>query len=100
MAIGVLDDVLEAEGAVAGQPFALAPAAQILPVGSFGIDMAQSRRTRTSCLVADLELRSMVSGGSRAFHHVGRLKCLTWHVMSSTRYGLNSFWHFLQNCLK
>lgn len=29
-----------------------------------------------------------------------KLKWLTWHVMSSTRYGLNSFWHFLQYCLK
>ena len=66
--LGVLDNVLEAEGAVTGQSFAFAPAAQILPVGSFGIHVARSQRTRTACLVAGLETRSTVSGGAHAHY--------------------------------
>lgn len=49
-----LDDVLVAEGALAGQPLALAAAAQILPVGSLGVDVALGPRTRAAALIAGL----------------------------------------------
>lgn len=52
---GRLDDVFEAEGAVAGQPLALAPAAQVLPVGPLWVNVALRSRAGTTHLVAPLE---------------------------------------------
>lgn len=51
---GWLDDVFEAEGAVAGEPLALAPAAQVLPVRPLRVDVALRFCTGTTCLVARL----------------------------------------------
>lgn len=52
---GWLDDVLEAEGAVAGEPLPLAPAAQVLPVGPLGVDVALRLGAGAARLVARLE---------------------------------------------
>ena len=50
----LLDDVLEAESAFAGEPLAFASAAQILSVGPLGVDVALCYRTGTACFVASL----------------------------------------------
>lgn len=50
-----LDDVFEAESAVAGEPLAFASAAQVLSVGPFGVDVALRYCTGTACFVASLK---------------------------------------------
>lgn len=101
-----LHDVFEAEGALAGEPLAFAAAAQVLPVRPFGVHVALRERARAAGPVARLQTeRDTETEGGReeeADTHAHRLHVqrLTWHVMSSTRYGLKACWHFLQNCLK
>lgn len=58
---GWLDDVFEAEGAVAGEPLALAPAAQVLPVGPLWVNMALRFCTGTTRFVARLERKEPIS---------------------------------------
>lgn len=50
-----LDDIFEAESAVAGESLAFASATQVLSVGSFGVDMALCYCTGAACFVAGLE---------------------------------------------
>lgn len=57
-----LDDVLEAECAVAREPLAFASAAQILSVGSFGIDVSLCYCTGAACFVASLRREEVLSG--------------------------------------
>lgn len=57
-----LDDVLEAECAVAREPLAFASAAQILSVRSFGIDVSLCYCTGTACFVASLRREEALSG--------------------------------------
>lgn len=58
---GWLDDVFEAEGAVAGETLALAPAAQVLPVGPLWVNMALRFCTGTTRFVARLERKEPIS---------------------------------------
>lgn len=51
---GLLDDVFEAERALAGQPLAFASAAQILSVGPLGVNVALCYCAGTTCFVARL----------------------------------------------
>lgn len=51
----LLDDVFEAESALAGEPLAFAPAAQVLSVGPLGVNVALRYCTGTTCFVACLE---------------------------------------------
>lgn len=68
-----LDDVFEAEGAVAGQPLALAPAAQVLPVGPLWVNVALRFCTGTSGFVAPLQRqRPLVDAAATRPHtHLG-----------------------------
>lgn len=58
---GWSDDVFEAEGAVAGEPLALAPAAQVLPVGPLWVNMALRFCTGATRFVARLERKEPIS---------------------------------------
>lgn len=58
---GWLDNVFEAEGAVAGEPLALAPAAQVLPVGPLWVNVALGFCTGTTRFVARLERKEQIS---------------------------------------
>lgn len=51
-------DVLEAESALAGEPLAFAPAAQVLSVGPLGVDVALRPGAGTARPVARLEQKT------------------------------------------
>lgn len=50
-----LNDVLETERAVTGQPLALAPPAEVLTVRTFGVHVTWRSRAHAPRLVADLK---------------------------------------------
>lgn len=86
------DDVFEAEGAVAGQALALAPAAEVLAVRPLGVHVAHLHRAGAPGLLAALRQKAAVSAPGTGRTAPGRDgtggPVLTWQVMSSTRYGL------------
>lgn len=52
---GVLDDVFEAEGAVAGEPLAFAAPAQILPVRPLRVHVTRRYSARAAGLLTSLQ---------------------------------------------
>lgn len=81
----LLDDVFEAEGAVAGQPLALAPATQVLPVGPLWVNMALRFCTGTSGFVAPLERQRRLVDGTATLLHTHLRTYVTGDVLHTVR---------------
>lgn len=81
----LLDDVFEAEGAVAGQPLALAPAAQVLPVGPLWVNMALRFCTGTSGFVAPLERQRHLVDATATRLHTHLRTYVTCDVLHAVR---------------
>lgn len=79
-----LDDVFEAESAIAGESLAFAPATQVLSVGPFGVNVALCYCTGTACFVASLEERLEFSSDTWHFNLQNREKAyMTCDVLNT-----------------
>lgn len=79
------DDVFEAEGAVAGQPLALAPAAQVLPVGPLWVHVALRFCAGTAGLVAPLERQRRLVDATATRLHTHLRTYVTCDVLYAVR---------------